>query len=127
MLRITRIVGESFDLETGEEHARALEVTNGHSSRLIPVSPEALENIVELFAEARGHATQEPTTRLDPGERIEQELVKAVMQGVQEDEDAEWVENVEELVEPVWADSSPPEGDDSLDAYEDEDTGVGSI
>lgn len=115
MIYITKIVGESFDLQTGEEHKSAIEISNGISSRLITVLDSAIPVIVELFAEV-----QSPTEK---NVSVASKIAEAVQESF---------ENQEDEVEPLpfdpedtdWEDEEPRE---HLNDYEDEDTGVGSI
>lgn len=54
MILIKRIVGESLDLETGEEISRGLLLTNGISEVVVPVDDEFLKTVILLMHEMRG-------------------------------------------------------------------------
>lgn len=52
MIRVTRIVGESFDLESGEEKSKAIMLSNGHRELLVHVSDGVIDSLLRMTAEA---------------------------------------------------------------------------
>jgi hypothetical protein len=125
VITITKIIGESFNLETGEEHSSAVEISNGISSRLIAVSPSAIPAIVELFVQVKEGAHRVTARRdVTQGELVAGVLDNAILSMEDEEED----ETAESPFDPDNTDWPEDEGpQEPLDAYEDEDTGVGSI
>jgi hypothetical protein len=129
VIYITKIVGESFDLETGEEHTSAIEISNGISTRLIPVSSAAIPTIVGLFIEDKA-GTSAVRAQTPPGGATQGEMVAAALETVaQELQELQELEPHEEAVGSPFdpEDTAWEEPQEALDAYEDEDTGVGSI
>jgi len=123
VITITKIIGESFNLETGEEHSSAIEISNGISSRLISVSPASIPAIVELFVQAQDTHQVVARGNVTQGDLVAGAVADAILGMEDEDEmddspfatdNADWPEE-----------EGLPE--ESLSAYEDEDTGVGSI
>jgi hypothetical protein len=53
MIRITKILGESYDLETGQETRKGLLLTNGISEVPVEASPELIDTVINLMAEER--------------------------------------------------------------------------
>lgn len=51
MITITKIQGESYDVNTGQEMGRALVITNGISTATIEVPDAAVETVVQLIVE----------------------------------------------------------------------------
>jgi len=54
MIRVCRILGEGFDLETGQAYDKALVITNDITEIVVPASEEIIEKILLLYAESRG-------------------------------------------------------------------------
>lgn len=53
MIRVTKILGESYDLETGAETKKGLILSNGISEVAVEVSDEAVDRVITLMAEER--------------------------------------------------------------------------
>jgi hypothetical protein len=51
ILRITKIIDEMLDLETGEQFSHGVVVSNGIHEHFIPLTKEALQPLVMLYAE----------------------------------------------------------------------------
>jgi hypothetical protein len=60
VITILAIVGETLDLQTGEESSKGLLLSNGTSTRVAPAGDEIIKVVVELFAQAM--ATPEDST-----------------------------------------------------------------
>ena len=50
-LEIVRVVGESFDLRTGQESPKGVVLTNGHHEITLPVSDEQLQTVLRFWGE----------------------------------------------------------------------------
>jgi len=50
MLEVTKIVGESMDLRTGEAVSKSLVVSNGSDEVMVPVSEVTMARVVRLWA-----------------------------------------------------------------------------
>ena len=48
---VSRIVGDSFDLQTGKEISSGIELSNGIRTVSIPVAPDKIKSVVELYIE----------------------------------------------------------------------------
>ena len=48
---VSRIVGDSFDLQTGKEISSGIELSNGIRTVSIPVSPDKVKAVIELYIE----------------------------------------------------------------------------
>lgn len=48
MIRVTRVIGETYDLETGRESGKLLVLTNGQDEVSIPISDEDLMAVIGL-------------------------------------------------------------------------------
>jgi hypothetical protein len=55
MIRVTRIIGESYNVETGETVSKLLVVTNGVDEVAIPIGDAYVESVIRLL-------TAEPIT-----------------------------------------------------------------
>jgi len=75
MITITKIQGESYDVNTGQEMGRALVITNGISTATIEVPDAAVETVVQLIVELQ-QRHQQPAQ--DFGIRKEAEPSRAV-------------------------------------------------
>lgn len=51
MIRVVRIAGEGYDLDTGEAHPKSLVLTNGYREVFLPVDDQAVHAVLEMVAE----------------------------------------------------------------------------
>ena len=51
MIRVIRIVGESFDIDTKQETPKMIVLSNGHREVSVPVDDEAARAIVNMLLE----------------------------------------------------------------------------
>jgi len=72
---VSRIVGDSFDLQTGKEISSGIELSNGIRSVSIPVSPDKIKSIVELYIELQAgtEKARAVPTSMSGKERVEDE------------------------------------------------------
>jgi len=54
MIFISKIVGESFDLQTGKDLPSSVVLSNGKREITLSLGPEDIRRIVELYVEASG-------------------------------------------------------------------------
>lgn len=60
MIRIKKLLGESFDLETGRSSTKSLVITNGTKEAVIEVSEPDAVKVLELMALERYRPEPEP-------------------------------------------------------------------
>jgi hypothetical protein len=68
MIIIKRLVGESYDFETGREINKGLVLSNGVSERTVEATPEMIQAVLSLFSEqaeavAQRHAPTPQNTK----------------------------------------------------------------
>lgn len=100
MIKVVRISGESFDLESGKEIPKALVLSNGIREILIPVDEEIIVQVIQMTTET---STQvHPQTLGGNGEELE-------------------------FASPVEPDEDKVKTDEPGSEYDDSSTGVGSL
>lgn len=57
MLKVTHVVGQSVNLETGQESEASIVVSNGNREVMLPISQLHFEQIVGMWAELVGKST----------------------------------------------------------------------
>ncbi len=60
MIRVIRIAGESFDLESGKEMSKAIVLSNGHRELSVYVDDDIIQGLLQMSAEAVSEAPQIP-------------------------------------------------------------------
>lgn len=95
-LEIVRIVGESFDLRTGQESPKGVVLSNGHHEITLPVDDRQLGIILKFWGEGmepgppkgkNGHAQVEPQTWAEPPRFVEERVNPNTFDTVQEDDE----------------------------------------
>ena len=124
MIRVTKIVGESFDIDSGKETPKSVVLSNGKREVVIPVGDDVAQAIVGMLVEeleGRLPRTPRPTPTLDEvlSSPDGQEALSKENYG------PDWQEQVSRRpVQPELAEN--PE-DGPGDEYDDPATGVGSL
>lgn len=49
MIRVVRIVGEAFDIETGQETSKAIVLSNGKDELHVPVRDDVINAILHMY------------------------------------------------------------------------------
>jgi len=73
MIYVKSILGESYNLETGEHSPKALMVTNGKSEAMIPVTEESALAVIKLMVELQERPEDPPSVAsesLEPVPRL---------------------------------------------------------
>lgn len=133
MIRVIRIAGESYDLETGEELPKALILSNGLREFALHVDDETAHAVVQMMAEsqeARSQKTVEKAKKVSvPGNGSNPvELVRPAhrdgLEGLVEDVQPPAMATVVDTPEEEPMDD---EGYEPGEEYSDPATGVGSL
>ena len=106
MIEILAIEGESFDLKTGEERPHGISISNGISVRHVAAPNNIIKAVVELFAEAKSKEDAGNLRTPKPG-------ISPV--------------DSTDKVNPVTLFESDIESNTGLSAFDEKNTGVGSI
>jgi hypothetical protein len=67
VITIQAIVGETLDLQTGEESGKALLLSNGTTTRVVTVDDGVIKAVVELFAQAMATPEELPKPTKEGG------------------------------------------------------------
>ncbi len=70
MIIVTKIVGESFDLQTGGEIPSAIVLSNGTDEVHVPVEEDVLKQVVRLFAGSSRMAAPMPLRQPEPQDPV---------------------------------------------------------
>jgi hypothetical protein len=60
MITVSRISGESFDLNTGRELPKSIALTNGHREVFVVVDDEIVQEIIKMEMESRNQLPETP-------------------------------------------------------------------
>ena len=63
MITVSKISGESFDLNTGKELPKSLVLTNGRRELLVVVDDDTIREIIEMEMESRNQLPETPEAR----------------------------------------------------------------
>ena len=64
---IKRLVGESYDFESGREMSKGFLLSNGVSERTVEATDAQINTVLELYAELAAGGSEQPTTRAPTG------------------------------------------------------------
>jgi hypothetical protein len=143
MILIKQIVGESLNLDTGEEISKGLLLSNGISEIVVPANDELLRAVILLVHEARGGPSVEnsrpvreapaPTAARAPTPRKPSAAPAAAAASFviapvpNEMEEHLSSDSVSDFMSGLDGDFEEEEGFDPGEVYEDPDTGTASI
>lgn len=74
MIYIKRLVGESYDFDTGQEIDRGFVLSNGKSERTVAATPEQIQVVLELFQEQAAFVVEQhaPSSSNQPRRQAQQ-------------------------------------------------------
>jgi hypothetical protein len=121
MIRVVRIAGESYDLETGATRSKELVLSNGYREVSLPVEDEAIQAVLLMMAEIRGEtqlreeAPEPPSAPEGNGGRAPHVIVELVDDILVKDEaHAAYEPEMEDEYEPGEEYNDPATGVESL-------------